>query len=87
MGTPKRQLQQDRGGAPIQGFAPARIQAVTANVAWVPQTRDVAFSVPTNCTYKIGEGALSGSLVQGAIRVILAGNTYTFNTSMNIEVM
>lgn len=83
----KKSLQRDRGSNVIQCFTPTRIQAVTANVAWSPLVTDVAFSVPTNCTYKINDGALSGTLLQGAIRAIREGSTYTFNTSMSIEVM
>jgi hypothetical protein len=75
------------GGESAQVFTPSRIVAITATVAWIPIIGDVAFCVPVDCTYKINAVDLSGSLVSGSIRGVDPDYYYTFDTSMNIEVM
>lgn len=87
MASSKKTMQKDSGGYNIQGFAPTRVEEVTADAAWTPGTDDVAFAVPEDCTYKIGGEATSGTLIAGAIRVVVGNQTYTFDTTMNIEVM
>jgi len=72
---------------PIQGFAPSRIQAVVATTEWTPGADDRAFCVAADCTYTINGAGSSGSLLAGAIRVIVDSQTYTFDTSQNLEVM
>ena len=69
----------------VQGFAPKTIVAVSAGVAW-DASGYLAFCVPTDCTYTIDGAGSSGSLREGDIRVIREGQTYTFDSSMNIEV-
>lgn len=76
----------DKNLKAIQGFAPQRIEAVTASVAWTPDDGDVAFCVPSDCTYTIDGTGASGSLEAREIRVVREGQTYTFDTTMNIEV-
>lgn len=71
----------------IQGFAPRKIVAVSADTEWSPDNGDRAFCVSADCTYLINDTGLPGNLIDREIRVIYPGQTYTFNTSMNIEVM
>lgn len=79
-------LEGDNNGKVIQGFAPGRAQSVTLAVPWVPTSGDVAFCTSVNCTYTLNAGS-SMSLLAGAVRVIRRGYTYTFDTTMIIEVM
>jgi len=83
-------IQKDPLGQAIQGFAPKKIVAITATSAWTPSAYDIAFRVGQSCNYYMastGSGN-SAALSAGAITVInkLAG-TYTFDTTMKIEVM
>ena len=71
----------------VNAFAPKRIQAVTADTEWTPGEQDLAFCVSADCTYKINDTGSSGTLFAGAVRVIQVGLSYTFDTTMNIEVM
>lgn len=71
----------------VSGFATKSIVAVTLAVEWTPDSDIVKFRVPAACTYKVNNSALSGSLAAGAEVVILDGFKYTFDTSMNLELM
>jgi hypothetical protein len=71
----------------VQVFAPKRMDSVTQAIAWEPSSRDIAFCVPSDCTYQIDGAGSSGSLSAGDIRGIVAGQTYTFDTTMVLEVM
>lgn len=80
-------FQEDRKGNVIQGFAPVDVVTVTQSVAWTPPEGVVAYCVPVDCTYTIGNSETPATLLQGTVRVIIPNKTYTFDTTMNIEVM
>lgn len=79
-------LTTDARNTPIQGFAPTRIQAVTTET-WTPGSDDRAFRVAADCTYQINGAGQAGTLKAGMVVVIVPGQTYTFDTGQNIEVM
>jgi len=80
-------LKRDNNGVVLQGFAPYRAEDITASVVWTPGTADTAFCVPSACTYTLNGSGSSMSLQEGAIRVLMPGYTYTFDTTQVIEVM
>jgi hypothetical protein len=84
--APRGKLRQDTANKVIQAFAPTRIESVTTS-EWTPDSQDRAFRVPVDCTYTINGSGDSGSLLAGSITGIAPDQTYTFSTSMNIEVM
>ena len=79
-------LPRDNSTEVTQVFTPNRVVQVTAGVAWTPDIDDVAFCVSRDCSYQIDSGS-SVDILQGSIRGIIQGNTYTFNTTQYIEVM
>ena len=80
-------LKGDDNGNVLQSFAPDRAEDVVAATPWVPTKGDVAFAVPTSCTYTINGAGSSMTLQPGAIRALREEYTYTFDTTMTIEVM
>lgn len=82
-------LTQDRNGRTIQGFGPQAVVAVTAASAWTPGDDYIAFRVGQDCSYYIdSNSSTSAQLPAGAITVISKYVTsFTFDTTMNIEVM
>ena len=84
-------MRDSRRGTKIQGFAPRKIVTITATVAWTPDVNDEAFRVGVSCTYvNSSDGAgHSANLLAGSITVLPAipDRTYTFDTTMEIEVM
>lgn len=84
-------LREDQNGGKIQGFAPHSIVTITATSAWTPSgVNHRAFRVPVACNYynsETGSGHETG-LLAGSITVInRAVESYTFDTTMEIEVM
>lgn len=80
-------LSLDPNGNPVQGLATRRIEAITADTEWTPEDNDSAFCVPEDCTYQVNDTGSAGTILAGSIRAIVKGQTYTFDTTMNIEVM
>jgi len=71
----------------IEGFATKSIVGVTLAVEWEPDPDIVKFRVSAACTYKVNGSALSATLPAGGEVVILEGNAFTFDTTMNLELM
>lgn len=82
-----KQLIQDIKGSKVQVFAPSKIVAVTATVAWTPTMGDIAFCSPVDNTYTINGAGDAATIGAGSIRGIRRSTTYTFSVSCNIEVM
>jgi len=83
-------LPKDGNNKSAQVFSPYDIVAITATVAWTPPTNAVAFCPSDDCTYIItqdGVDSESGTLTAGMIRGVVTGLTYTFDTTMSLEVM
>jgi len=80
------ELPRDASNIPMQSFAPCRVESVTSGVAWTPDTDDRAFAVTEYVSYSI-DGGTSVPLVEGSIRGIVPGQTYTFSADTDIEVM
>lgn len=74
------------GGSLVQGFAPILVIAVTADVE-VDLSQYRCFCVPSDCTYLIGTCAVPATLYSGDGRLVNGTGRYTFDTTMNIEVM
>ena len=79
-------LIRDPSNKTIQVFAPRRMQSVTATVAWTPGDDDVAFAVTADCTYSIS-GGTAVTILEGTVRGIVRGKTYTFSVTQSLEVM
>ena len=81
-------LKLDANGIPAQGFATKKIVSVNSGFEWTPDQTDIAFRVPVNCGYYLGADNLHvASLLAGAITVIGNGKTFTFDATLEIEVM
>ena len=80
-------LKTDANGNVMQGFAPTQAVAITATTLWNPTSVMVAFCVPVDCTYVVNGAGSSMTLLAGAIRVMRSGYTYTFDTTMLLEIM
>jgi hypothetical protein len=82
-------LREDLNGAEIQGFAPSRIITITAAGAWTPGDTDRAFRVGVAGNYFINsDSGHEATLVAGSITVLFnRGQTFTFDTTQEIEVM
>ena len=78
-------LRRDANGF-VQGFAPTRIVAVTT-ATWTPGPNDVAFCPASDTNYQIDGAGQAASIKAGAVRVIVAGQTYKFTVAQNLEVM
>jgi len=70
----------------VQVFTPRRVESVEADTAWTPLKKDIAYAVSADCTVKISGGTAT-ALLQGTIRGIVEGATYTFSATQTIEVM
>jgi len=80
------ELTRDKYGVVLQGFAPTRIVAVSAGGTFTPTATDSAFRVPAETTYQINGAGELGTLLDGSVTCIVAGQTYKITTAMNIEV-
>jgi pantoate kinase len=79
-------LKADKNGNIIGEFATTRPLAVTSVADAAFTSVDIAFCVPTGCTYTIN-GGTAMTLLAGAVRAIRSGYVYRFDTSMTLEVM
>ena len=74
-----------------QVFTTKRVQAVTADVAWVPSVGDTSFSSPVEVNLIITNAAATAQteipLAANVPRGIIYGYTYTFDATGVIEVM
>jgi hypothetical protein len=82
-------LREDLNGGRIQGFAPSRIITITATSAWTPGDTDRAFRVGVAGNYFMNaDSSHEATLVAGSITVLFnRGQTFTFDTTQEIEVM
>lgn len=83
-------LSADKNGTIVQGFCPKKIITITSGVAWEPDENDLAFRVSRFVSYYIDSASThSASLFGGAVTIIChdAISSYTFDTTMEIEVM
>jgi hypothetical protein len=82
-------LRENTNGGMIQGFAPGEIVEITGASQWTPSRQHRAFRVGVACNYFMnGVSAREATLVAGSITVIgKAVATYTFDTTMELEVM
>lgn len=83
----RERLVLDKKNDSVQIFTPKAIVTVTQDVAWTPTAGTIGFCVPEACTYQINGAGASGTLAAGDPRGVREGNTYTFDTTMDIEVM
>ena len=83
---PKGRLPRDQNNAIMQLFKPGRVQAVTANVEWVPDPEDRAFLSPIDVNYTINSETQIPLAANRAVGIEV-GYKFTFDTTGNIEVM
>jgi hypothetical protein len=88
-------LETDENGRVIQPlavqlnpkFVTDDVVTVTLAVEWTPPTGCIAARVPAACTYTLDGSAIPASLIAGSEVWISAGRKYTFDTTMNLEIM
>ena len=79
-------LIRDTANNPIQGFAPRRVQAVTAATPWTPEGDDRVFVATEDVTSFSISGGTAVYLNAYFPIVIVPGETYTFGANTNLLV-